>query len=152
IDRKLGWTTDYLISFLRDEVINVENRTSSASLFTTYTSPRKGYPRYSVYSYPWQGLDPKTGDPLVLVNGEISTDYNEYFRNHTYDDLIYIGPQNPRMFGAVRNTFRYGKAELSFNVTYKAGYYFRRESIDYNALFNRWEGHEDYARRWQKPG
>lgn len=153
IDRKFAWMTDYLLSFLKDEVTDIEGRTNNSALFfTTYSTPLKGYPRYAVYSYPWEGLDPETGDPMVLVDGEPSTDYNTYYRNLSYEELIYNGPQNPRMSGAVRNSLRYGKLDLSFNITFKTGYYFRRESIDYNALFNRWEGHEDYSLRWQKPG
>jgi hypothetical protein len=41
---------------------------------------------------------------------------------------------------------------LTARVTYKFGYYFRRESIVYNNLVTQRRGHGDYGLRWQKPG
>lgn len=36
---------------------------------------------------------------------------------------------------------------------YKGGYYFRRSSINYSSLYATWTGmHEDYSKRWMKPG
>jgi hypothetical protein len=41
---------------------------------------------------------------------------------------------------------------LSFNVTYKLGYYFRKNTIVYTDLFSSWVGNGDFEKRWQKPG
>ena len=41
---------------------------------------------------------------------------------------------------------------LSFNITYRFGYYFRKPTIDYGALFTSGIGNIDYQKRWMKPG
>lgn len=66
--------------------------------------------------------------------------------------MVYSGPSQPTIFGALRNTFRWKSFTASFNISYKFGYYFRRPSINYTDLFNTWVGHGDYARRWQNAG
>jgi TonB-dependent starch-binding outer membrane protein SusC len=37
-------------------------------------------------------------------------------------------------------------------MMYKLGYYFRRQSVEYGSLFHLRAGHQDYTKRWQKPG
>jgi len=67
--------------------------------------------------------------------------------------LIYKGPANPTVFGSLRNTFSWKQLELSFNISWKFGYYFRRTSITYDDLFKgASQGHPDFDRRWQKAG
>ena len=59
----------------------------------------------------------------------------------------------PKYFGAIRNTISYKAFSLSFNLTYKLGYYFRRASVNYSDLFNfNRSAHGDYEQRWQQPG
>jgi len=101
---------------------------------------------------PWAGLDPTNGNPQGLLNGTISTDYNALLNNTTPEGLIYHGSAVPVLFGGFRNNLRVGDFTFSANIVYKMGYYFRRSSINYNALFSNWIGHADFARRWQKAG
>src|SRR5690606_11359398 len=42
--------------------------------------------------------------------------------------------------------------ELFLNITYKFGHYFQRQTINYYTLFNGWETHSDFEKRWQQPG
>ena len=70
-----------------------------------------------------------------------------------FDDLIYNGPANPTFFGAIRNTISWKQFSLSFNITWKAGHYFRRSSVAYYDLLpGRSLGHPDYNKRWKNPG
>jgi hypothetical protein len=116
-------------------------------------SPIKGKPLYSIFSLKWMGLDPNTGDPRGYLNKEISTNYSAINNSSDLSDLIYRGPANPVYFGSLRNNFSYKQVELSFNISWKMGYYFRRPSINYYNLFNGpGPGHPDYEKRWQKPG
>jgi len=67
-------------------------------------------------------------------------------------DMVCKGPAQPTVFGAVRNTFTLGSLGLSFNISYKLGYYFRKPALSYNDLLNNWSGLSAYTQRWQKPG
>src|SRR5690606_5570923 len=53
----------------------------------------------------------------------------------------------------IRNTFTWGAFSAGFNLTWKGGYWFRRETIVYNWLLGPSRvTHVDYLRRWKKPG
>lgn len=149
----LDWNTNILFSHAVDKVTDHEANESSLNFYTTQGSPpQKGYPRYAMYSFPWLGLDPATGNPLVSVDNEPSTDYAAYIRNLDVSDLIYHGPQNAPFFGSWRHEISYRGIGVGFNILYRAGHYFRRSSINYHQLFNIWKGHRDYEDRWQNPG
>ncbi|SKB84529.1 TonB-linked outer membrane protein, SusC/RagA family [Sphingobacterium nematocida] len=118
-------------------------------------NPIEGMPLYALGGYRWAGLDDK-GNPQGYLNGEKSIAYQDIradVRQHgDPNNARYIGSAVPFIFGAWRNEFSYANIGLSFNVTYRTGYYFRRQSIHYEALINRGYGHADYALRWQQPG
>jgi len=111
-----------------------------------------GRPVYSVFSYPWAGLDPANGNPRGYVNGQVSENFDAIYNNTTLSQLKYHGSALPTQFGSLANDFRYGNISLEVNLMFKLGYYFRKQSIDYGQLFNNGYGNPDFALRWQKPG
>ncbi len=114
--------------------------------------PLQGKPLYAIYSYPWAGLDPATGDPRGYLNGVASKDYTAIQAAATPRNLVYNGSSRPVWFGAFRNTFGYKAISLSANISYELGYYFRRNSVRYGSDYGLSQQHGDYALRWQKPG
>jgi hypothetical protein len=127
--------------------------TSGSDYVGLNTTPIIGKPYYKIYSYAWGGLDPNTGDPLGFVHGKLSKDYNSIINGTSPDSIVYNGSTTPTYFGALRNTFSWKNLSLSVNISYKAGYYFIRNSItSYGDLFRYWRGHSDYSKRWQQPG
>ncbi|MFD2905844.1 SusC/RagA family TonB-linked outer membrane protein [Sphingobacterium anhuiense] len=125
---------------------------SDGSLIT----PIEGMPLYAIAAYRWGGLDAE-GNPQGYLNGELSSDYVG-IRDHVLKNGVdgnsarYIGNTTPAYFGSWMNEMSYKNLSLSFNITYRAGYYFRRNSIVYAALINGGGGHADYADRWQHVG
>lgn len=155
LDRGLAWSSTLLFNYNRSRVSRYEHSGASGSTFINsglLVTPVEGRPPHSIFSYAWQGLDPQTGNPRGLFEGEISQDYTAITRNTQLEDLVYHGPALPPVFGSVLNTFRYKGVSFSANIGYRFGYYFRRPSIHYNNLFQGWAHHADYARRWQQPG
>jgi hypothetical protein len=106
---------------------------------------------FSIYSYPWAGLSPSNGDPQGYIGGKPSIDY-AHLANLPLDSMTYNGSAQPTYFGALRNTFSYGNISLSFNISVKGGYYFRKPALSYVGLYNSWTGISDYSKRWQNPG
>lgn len=150
---RVKWNSEFLLSFVRDKVTDFKTtNTNLATYFTTYSPPILGRPRYGLYSFAWEGLEPSTGDPLVNYNNTIGKEYTAYINSLGLDDLIYHGPQSAPVFGSLRNSFSYAQFSLSFNLTFKLSYYFRRNSINYYNLFYNNAGHQDYEKRWQQPG
>ncbi|MEO8794263.1 MAG: SusC/RagA family TonB-linked outer membrane protein [Daejeonella sp.] len=151
------WTTDLNLSWYKDQVTDYYLPSAQGSNFVSnYAQPNvagiKGRPVYSIFSYKWAGLDPTTGDPRGYVNGQITTDYTSITGSATsIDNLVYHGAALPTLFGSAGNTLSWNNFSLTARVSFKFGYYFRRESIYYSSLFAG-NGHSDYANRWQKPG
>jgi TonB-linked SusC/RagA family outer membrane protein len=149
------WNTVLLFSYVLDKVTNYNQPTGEIInyFYPASINPLAGHPLYSVYSLRWEGLDPLNGNPRGYYNGHISEDYTSMITTTDLSNLVYKGPANPPFFGSVRNTLGWKQWNLSFNITYKFGYYFRRTSINYFNLFNgNSSGHPDYELRWQKPG
>lgn len=118
--------------------------------------PVEGLPLYPIAAYKWGGLD-KEGNPQGYLNNVLSTDYtairNDVLSNRgDVTNARYIGTAIPKYFGSLLNEFGYKDFAVSFNITYRAGYYFRRSSIMYDGLISGGAGHPDFSLRWQQPG
>ena len=138
INKQFKWFSTLLFSYTSDKVTTYKVPQSAIWYYCDpgYISPIEGRPLYSIYSFKWMGLGPQTGDPRGYYNKETSKNYSEIINSAELSDLIYRGPANPTYFGSLRNNFSYKQLELSFTITWKMGYYFRRNSIDYYNLFN----------------
>ncbi len=151
-----NWTSHLNVSYTQEEVTDYYKSSLRGSGFVNSAAiitAEQGRPVYGVYSYKWAGLDPQTGDPQGLLNGQMSKDYTALMGpNVLVSDLTFHGSALPTVYGSLGNTLTYGPFSLTARVTYKLGYYFRRESIRYGTLYSTGTGHSDYAHRWQKPG
>ncbi|WP_051315982.1 SusC/RagA family TonB-linked outer membrane protein [Algoriphagus vanfongensis] len=154
----LTWDTQLLFStnnetvsqYLLEEPISTVLSNGAAGFGRVY--PVEGYPLYSMFSYPWAGLNPDNGNPQGILDGSPSEDFTSIIRESGIDDLVFHGSARPTVFGSIRNTLGWKGVSLSFNITYKLGYYYRRNSVLYNSLLRGNPGHADYALRWQNPG
>jgi hypothetical protein len=140
---------------IQEKVIELESETTPDQLIN-YSAQNpttlSGRPIFGIYSYAFAGLDPANGDPLGVLDGEPSSNYQGIFQEATPENIVFHGRGRPTDFGAFRNTFSYRGFSLSFNVTYRLGYFVRRPSVNYDE-YNRgsWV-HADYEIRWQQPG
>lgn len=149
----LRWNTDAILSHITEKITDYK---VTASVYNYIQSglyvPLEGRPLYSLYSYQWAGLDPSTGDPLGYLNGVVSKDYAAILNTITPQNMIFNGSLRPTTFGSVRNSFSYKGWDLSFNVVYRLGYYYRKSSVSYSNNYGLSSNNGDYALRWQKPG
>ncbi|MEO5984331.1 MAG: TonB-dependent receptor, partial [Ferruginibacter sp.] len=152
----LTWMSHLNLNVNRDKVTDYFLSTRSATNYLNgglAVSAIVGKPVYGVYAYRWAGLDSLTGDPRGYINGQISKDYNAFSSSmYPVDSLRYIGRGLPKFFGSLGNQLTWKSITLSFQMAFKAGYYFQRNSLSYINLFSSRQGHGDYALRWQKPG
>lgn len=152
----IGWSTDLNFSYYRDRVTDYYLSSQQGSNFVGTTTPDIsgviGKPLYSIYGYRWAGLNSE-GSPQGMINDQLSTNYVALTGPQTsVTDLSYLGPALPVVYGSFRNTISWKNFALSAAVVFKAGYYIRKQSISYSALFNSRTTHSDYSLRWQKPG
>jgi len=153
---KFNWNTNIIVSYNKNTVseylMPVPTKADDYIRAATAITPVVGMAMNNMYSYQWAGLDPQTGDPIGYYGKDKSTDYRKIIDNTSRDSLVYHGLIQPPYFGAIRNTINWKNLSLSFNISYKFGYYFRAASISYSGLFGSWTGHGDYSKRWMKPG
>jgi hypothetical protein len=148
------WTTTFSLSYNSTKVTRYLYGVGKGNNYLDpgVANPVIGRPVNSLYSLRGKGLDPNSGDPLGSYAGTASNDYAGIWNNTPVDSLHYNGPTQPTWFGFMRHNFSWRKISLSILFSYQLGYWFRRPSINYSDLINTWNGHADYARRWQHPG
>lgn len=155
VDRAFNWRVEGLLSYNNNWIVNsyMDYNGPSSAVSAGSLSRLEGTIAYPLYSYPWGGLDPETGEPRGLLNGEVSTDFRTLMSSEvSLDQLVFHGSARPLYFGSIRNDFSYRNISLSFAVTYRLGHYFRRPGLDYDRLFANADGHRDYYSRWRQPG
>lgn len=158
LDRGIQWSTSFLFSYLTEKVTTYKQEASASNYLVSASGssgqayPLEGKPLYSLYSYAWGGLDPLTGDPRGMLEGVPSTDYLAIIQSATPESIVYHGPARPTVFGSLRNTLTWKNLSLSFNLSYRMGYYVRMNSIRYANLLSGRVEHGDYEKRWQQPG
>jgi TonB-linked SusC/RagA family outer membrane protein len=155
IDKAFQWNVTALYSYVSNKVTKyLLDYPVKGGYVTpgTNIAPIEGKDPYSVVTYRFRGLDHNTGNPLGTLNGKESTDYYSIVNTTSWDDLRFVGSARAPHFGNLISTVSWKGWAFSFNVNFKAGYYFMKSSINYSALLNNWTGHEDYNKRWQNPG
>lgn len=153
--KKFNWNTDLFWSHINDKILDYGVDATIISLLNSDNGiivPKIGNPLFSVYSLQSGGLDPNTGMPRGILEGQPSMEYSRIISTTSIDDLVFHGSARPTHFGAIRNNFRYGSFSLSVNASYRLGYFFRRSSINYNNLLRGNIDHSDFSHRWQRPG
>ncbi|WEK33642.1 MAG: SusC/RagA family TonB-linked outer membrane protein [Candidatus Pseudobacter hemicellulosilyticus] len=154
--RRLRWNASLLASWAAEKISSYSapvtyfsSLVDNGSSIHTYV----GKPVSGIFSYKWAGLDPANGDPQGYdAEGHLSKDYFGLTFPMSIDEIVYSGPGRPVVYGGLRNTISYKQLSLSFNISYKLGYYFRRGTVNYPMMISSYQMHEDYLDRWQQPG
>lgn len=152
IDRVFKWNTNWLFSVARTEIEKyIQTKNVTISDYLNGSVHTVGEPLYALYAYHWMGLTPLTGDPQVEIDKK-QAGFTQLSTTKPSDLVTFNSV--PKYFGSIRNTFTYKDLMLSFNMSYKFGYYFRINSINYSNVFGgqMWSAHMDYTSRWQKTG
>ena len=152
----LKWQSTLNLSANKTKVTDYYLLSNSASDWVGSTTANisgiVGSPVYSIYAFKSPGLD-AAGDPIAFLKGEVSKDYSKITQTGTsLDELKLFGSALPTVFGNLQNRFSYKGFSLQLSLSFKLGYYFRRQSINYSRLVNSGVGHNDYGLRWQKAG
>lgn len=151
---RLKWDMMGTFAYAASWITDYKKMPASNSDYVYGTTPLVGESTTAFYVYKWAGLDPLTGDPQGYLDGVLSKDYSKIVNSTNVADLVNKGSATPLYFGNFLNTISYNGISVSFNLIYKLGYYFNKESVNYSYLLSgsSGTGHSDYAKRWQKPG
>lgn len=114
----------------------------------------ENYNPYSVVSFKFAGLDPLNGDPIGVIDGKLTKNYDSIVMLSPFSGQVVHGSAVPLFFGNILNSFSWKGVTLSTNISYQLGYYFRRNTLSYTSMYNTYgyRTHIDYRDRWQVPG
>ncbi|MBE8719778.1 SusC/RagA family TonB-linked outer membrane protein [Sphingobacterium pedocola] len=115
----------------------------------------EGNPYWSIYSFPYKGLD-EAGNPIGFLLGEESKEYPAILNSTERDGIKLHGSSIPTVFGSFRNQFTYRSWSLSFSLLYKMGYYFKRSSLNNSTAYGSGgtvDAYQtDYEGKWMTAG
>lgn len=154
VDKAFKWMSDFIFNTYTDKITKYYSPSSlKPSGLVGNGGGIEGYPSFYLSVYRWAGLDPANGDPRGYLNGQVSKNWAAITgESSTMDDIKFVGPRLPTIFGSIGNTISWKNISLSARISYRFHYYFLRPSIDYGLLVNSLHGHADYSNRWQKSG
>jgi TonB-linked SusC/RagA family outer membrane protein len=148
------WNSNLIFTYGKSVVTKYNYKHSSVSSYmwaATAPNPVVGRDLYGLYAFRFAGLDHNTGAPMGYYNGEVSQDYSKIM-SVGIDDVRYMGSSLPIYSGFIANTISWRSWSLRANLQYKFKYFYKRQSIQYNGLAQYWQMHDDFDRRWKKPG
>ncbi len=149
LDRSFKWNTILLFSYVNNKVIRYDPAKTSISDMGGVV----GRPLQAMFAYKWSGLNPENGNPIGIIDGQQTEDYNAIYGRMSASDLVYAGSFIPTTTGALRNDFYYKNFGISINITYFLNSVFRKPTTSTNYVDQlKSFGYSDYAERWQKPG
>ncbi len=155
VRRPVEWDISTLFSYVSDRITDFKVEYPSSYFLTSGESGGyvlEGKPQYALYSYEFAGLDQQNGNPLGYLEGKVSDEWSNIILGANPENLHYHGSARPVVFGAFRNSIRWKNLAFSINTSYRLGYYFRRNSVNYAALWLGLPVHGDYENRWKQPG
>ncbi|WP_333624262.1 SusC/RagA family TonB-linked outer membrane protein [Sphingobacterium siyangense] len=149
IDNAIKWNSSILYSYVKDKIVRYDPIKTSISDMGGIV----GKPLKSIFAYKWAGLNPENGNPIGIIDGQNTEDYNAIYNRMDASDLVYAGSFLPTSFGSFRNDFSFKNFGLSVNITYFFNSVFRKPTTSINYADQlKISGYSDYANRWQKPG
>jgi len=154
---EFNWTTDFNISFNRNEVIKLHE---GEDILAGNQRIMEGYDKNTWYMRNWMGVDSETGDPLWEVLTE-DADGNIVDRdvtsNYSEATLQPVGSATPDFSGGIRNRLSYRGVSLNTFFTFTYGndvYHSARQLFDSDGAYpgyNQMVLKNDWS-RWQQPG
>jgi TonB-linked SusC/RagA family outer membrane protein len=150
MDKKLRWSTDFNMSFNRNEVLELEY-TDVYYFGRVYSNNsdvaivKEGMPLGSFFGYVSEGVDPETGDII----------YKDLNDNGIFDtgDRTQIGSGQPKFTFGFTNTLSYKKFDL--NIFFQGSYgndIFNATRIDLEGMFDSKNQSVAVLDRWTTPG
>ena len=146
--KNFTWDVSFNFSYNKNRVTKIDDQKRSANTIATSGDLAIGKPLENIYSYNYAGLS-AGGEALLYAADKTIIPW----RNHdpTTDELIYQGTSVAPYYGGFQTTFAFKGIDLSLNLSYKAGHYFRHFiPLNYTPLTSRMD--KIWATRWQKPG
>lgn len=155
IEKKdFSWTTDLTFSYAKNEITELDSRSSVLDLVTGTSSMhfRKGYPVSALFSIPFVGLNDEGIPQIINEDGEVTTTDINFQEEDKLDFLKYEGPTEPTITGGFNNTLTYKNWRLNIFITYSFGNKIRLDPVFAAAYSDMSAMPKEFKNRWAVPG
>ena len=149
------WTTSFNLSHNKNKVVELADVEEYFS--NSYYIVKEGYSLGTIALREYAGVDPENGLPMYYSN--VPDENGVPSRELVYDPneavSVPLADIYPKFTGGLTNTFHYGLADLSFNITYSFGGHSYDAAMPemQNDGYNLWTNYSTELRdRWREPG
>ena len=149
------WTTSFNLSHNKNKVVELADVEEYYS--NSYYIVKEGYSLGTIALREYAGVDPENGLPMYYSN--VPDENGVPSRELVYDPneavSVPLADIYPKFTGGLTNTFHYGLADLSFNITYSFGGHSYDAAMPemQNDGYNLWTNYSTELRdRWREPG
>lgn len=153
VSEDFSWSSVLNFSAFEQEIDNLQNRPNAFELVGLTGGNVVGYPRNSLFSYDFQGLDDRGLPTFVLPEGSDPVT-GAYFQDteNILDYLKYEGPTEPNKSAGFSNTFTYKNFDLNVFISASWGNKVRLNPVFSNEYSDLDVFTKDFVNRWQLPG
>ena len=149
------WTTSFNLSHNKNKVVELADVEEYYS--NSYYIVKEGYSLGTIALREYAGVDPENGKPMYYSNipDENGVPSRELVSDPNEAVSVPLADIYPKYTGGLTNTFRYGLADLSFNLTYSFGGHSYDAAMPdlQNDGYNLWTNYSTELRdRWREPG
>jgi TonB-linked SusC/RagA family outer membrane protein len=152
VTNDFNWTSSLIFSKNRTEITELESRKRVIDLVAGNGFGRKGYPRRSLFSIPFVGLDEDGIPNFINQNGDITRTGVYFQESGKLDFLIYEGSSEPTIIGSFGNIFSYKKLKLNVFITYSFGNKIRLSPVFRSSYSDFYAMPKEFKNRWIMPG
>ena len=145
--KNFAWEASFNISYNKNRVTKIDDQKRTPVTMVLTGDLAIGKPLENIYSYNYAGLS-AGGEALLYTANKTIKLWKDYVP--TPEDLIYQGTTVAPYYGGFQTTLAFKGIDLSLNLSYKAGHYFRYFIPLNNGSAYRMD--KIWATRWQKPG
>lgn len=149
------WTTSFNLSHNKNKVVELSDVEEYYS--NSYYLVKEGYSLGTIALREYAGVDPENGKPMYYSN--VPDENGVRSRELVYDPneaaMVPLADIYPKFTGGLTNTFRYGLADLSFNLTYSFGGHSYDSAMPnlQSDGYSLWTNYSTELRdRWREPG
>lgn len=149
------WSTTFNLSHNKNKVLQLADVEEYYS--NSYYIVKEGYSLGTIALREYAGVDPENGLPMYYSN--MPDENGVRSRELVYDPneaaMVPLADIYPKFTGGLTNTFRYGLADLSFNLTYSFGGHSYDSAMPdlQNDGYSLWPNYStELRRRWKQPG
>ncbi len=153
IEKKdFSWTTNLIFAYMDNKVTKLNTTLRMIDYLTGSGYSMEGYPRGSLFSLQFVGLD-DMGIPTYVSpwGGTTQTDI-PFQEPRNLSCLKYEGPSDPTMTGSFGNVFRYKGFTLNVFMTYSFGNVVRLDPIFASSYSDLTATPREFANRFINPG